>query len=130
MAGDDAHQIGACLIRSCAEGGSALRRLNEIVERFRVTGEAGERPWIGEQCRHYLWVSSDRLKARGSRQRAEAWIVDEQLERVGLHQLRDSCIAERNISIAELARNIALSRCDRARARPERRINAPKAVGA
>src|SRR5438270_3829064 len=128
MTRDKAHQIDARLMRLMAERCGVLGGLEKGGERSLMTSKASEGTRIGEQCRHHLRVPGDRLEPRTAGEGAEGRIMHEQLERVGLHELRYGGIAERHIGVAQLTRNITLSRGYGARARPSGRIDATKPV--
>src|SRR5205085_7569553 len=83
----------------------------------------------GKHRGRHLRVPGERPESRAAGERAEVWVMNEQLERVGLHQLRNRRIAEGHVGFADLARNIALGGSARARARSRRWINATKPVG-
>src|SRR5438270_7019659 len=126
MTGDKAHQVGARLMRLMAERCSVFGGLEKGGERSLVTSKVSEGTRICEQCRHHLRVRGDRLEPRTAGEGAEARIMHEQLERVGLHELRYGGIAERHVRIAELTGNISLSRGNGPGARPRGRIDATK----
>ena len=63
-----------------------------------------------------LLASAEKLGSLASC--AEVRVLDQHLERVGLHQLRNRGVAERYVAFADLTRDIALRRADRALAGP------------
>src|SRR5205814_9041636 len=118
------------LLRLVAERGGALGGLDETGEGFGMAGKPAERLRVGKDGGHHLWIAGERFETRASNERTEAWIVNKQLERIGLHQLRDRGITEGHVGIGELSRHVALSRRDGARAWARGRIDAAKPVGA
>jgi hypothetical protein len=75
-----------------------------------------------------LRLAGQRLEARARHKGTKLRIFGDQLERVGLHELRHRSVAERHIRFADLAVDVALGRRDRAGARSKRRINPPETV--
>src|SRR5437762_11801970 len=87
MTGDQAHQTGARLLRLMAERCGVLGGLEEGGERSLMTSEARKSLRIGKHRGHHLRVPGERPESWAAGERAEVRIMNEQLERVGLHQL-------------------------------------------
>jgi len=85
---------------------------------------------IGHKRGHDLRLSGQGFEARARSERAEARIMNHQLERIGLHQFRNRRVAERHVTLADLRRYIALRRTDRTRTGASRRIDPPEPIRA
>ena len=128
MRADCAHQRSIRLVGLLRQRGRLLRRLRNACKCRGVTRQLAKGLRIRQERRHHLRLAGQCLEARTRRERAEARVVNHQLECVGLHQLRNRGVSESDILLAHLRGDVAIRRRDRARAGAERRVHAAQTV--
>ena len=92
-------RFGICGLRRRGLRDACLRAAGQRRERLGIARKRGEALCVLRHGRERLWILRERGETRIACKGAEGWIVDHDVEHIGLHEQWHGVVAERHIVI-------------------------------